>query len=279
MSRDAAGTSSAPHGPRGAGPPLPPALLYSGINMKLVLIAIPFAVLGIALAQGPNRPPGPAPNQPQQPRPQQQIQQQMQPQQPQPPDFSALKAFLNLSDAQIRQMQQAREKAAQEAGEKEKTIRPQIEEKRMALADLLEKDSADATAVGKTMLDIRALERQIRSAHEAVRTAEINVMNAEQKAKFKAIQDAANLPAATREAQRLGLVPGPPQGQGPGQGMGGPRPRMQGMGSMRMQGMGMRGTQPRMQGPMMGPGRGQGPAQFMAPPPGPRRPGDPEGDR
>jgi hypothetical protein len=250
--------------------------------MKLLRIAVPFAVLGIALAQGPNRPPGPAPNQPQQPRPQQQMQQQMQPQPPQPADFSALKAFLNLSDAQLRQMQQAREKAAKEAGEKENTIRPQVEEKRMALADLMEKDTADATAVGKTMLDIRALERQIRSAHEAVRTAEINIMNAEQKAKFKAIQDAANLPAATREAQRLGLVPGPPQGQGPDQGMGGPRPRMQGMGM----GMGMRGPQPRMQGPVMGPGpgqmapgRGQGPAQPMAPPPGPPRPGDPEGDR
>ena len=184
---------------------------------------------------------------------------QMQMQQQQPADFSALKSFLNLTDAQIRQMQQAREKASQDAAEKEKTVRPQIEEKHRALADLMEKDTADATAVGKTMLDIRGLERQIRSAHEAVRTAGINVMNPEQKARFKAIQDAANLPAATREAQRLGLVPGPPQGQGPNQGMGGPRPRMQGQGQMRRQGMGMGmgmgmgGQQRRMQGPMMGP--------------------------
>ena len=61
-------------------------------------------------------------------------------------------------------------------------------------------------------------------------------MNPEQKTKFKAIQDAANLPAATREAQRLGLVPGQPQGPGPNQGIGGPRPRMQGpmMGPERM---------------------------------------------
>jgi len=256
--------------------------------MKLVRIGVPFAVLGIALAQGPNRPQGPAPNQQQQPRPQQQMQQQMQMQmqQPQPADFSALKSFLNLTDAQIRQMQQAREKAATDAAEKEKTVRPQIEEKHRALADLMEKDSADATAVGKTMLDIRGLERQIKSAHEAVRTAGINVMNPEQKAKFKAIQDAANLPAATRQAQRLGLVPGPPQGQGPDQNMR-PRPRMQGQGQMRRQAIGMRlgmrmgmgmgtgmgGPQPRMQGPMMGPG------QPMAPPPGPPRQENPEGDR
>ena len=243
--------------------------------MKLVRIGVAFAVLGIALAQGPNPPQGPAPNQ------RQQMQMQMQPQQQQPADFSALKSFRNLTDAQIRQMQQAREKASQDAAEKEKTVRPQIEEKHRALADLMEKDTADATAVGKTMLDIRGLERQIRSAHEAVRTAGINVMNPEQKARFKAIQDAANLPAATREAQRLGLVPGPPQGQGPNQGMGGARPRMQGQGQMRRQGMGMGmgmgvgmgGQQRRMQGPMMGPG------QPMAPPPGPPRQENPQGDR
>ena len=245
------------------------ALLYSGIKMKLARIGIPFAVLGIALAQGPNRPQGPAPNQQMQMRPQMA----MQPQGAQAPDFAALKSFLGLSDAQIRQMQSAREKAAKEADEKEKALRPQIQEKRMALADLMEKDTAEAAAVGRIMLDIRGLERQVRSAHEAVRTAEINVMNAEQKAKFKAIQDAANLPAATREAQRLGLAPGPPQGPNPGMGqmrmqrmgMGGQQmPMMGGQGQGRMQGMGMGGQQM----PMMGPGRM---GQPLAPPPAPPR--------
>jgi Spy/CpxP family protein refolding chaperone len=215
-----------------------PHLLYSGITMKLISM-VSFAVLGIALAQGP-----------------------------QPADFSALKSYLNLTDAQIRQMQQAREKAAKDADEKERTVRPQIQEKRSALADLLEKDAADPTAVGRMMLDIRGLERQIRAAHEAVRTAEVNVMNPEQKAKFRAIQDAANLPAATLEAQRLGLVPGQPQGPGP-------RPRMQGpmVGPGRI-GLGDNGPQMRP-----GQGPGPGPAQPMAPPPGPPRQGDPEGGR
>ena len=48
----------------------------------------------------------------------------------------------------------------------------------------------------------------IHAAHEAVRNAEINVMNAGQKTGFKAIQDVANPPQATRDAQRMGLVPG-----------------------------------------------------------------------
>ena len=179
----------------------------------------------------------------------------------------ALKSYLNLTDAQIRQMEQAREKAAKEADEKEKTVRPQIQEKRGALADLMERDAPDATAIGRVMLDIRSLEKQIRAAHEAVRTAGINVMSPEQKAKFKAIQDAADLPAATRDAQRLGLVPGQPQGPGPNPGMGGPRPRMQGPMGPGCMGPGDDGAQMR------------GPGQPMAPPPGRPRQGDPEGDR
>ncbi len=130
----------------------------------------------------------------------------------QPPDFSALKDFLNSTDSQIRQMQQAHEKAGKDAAEKERTLRPQIQEKRNALADLMDNDNADATAVGKAMLEIRGLERQIRAAHEAARSAKLSVLTAEQKTKFKAIQDAANLPAATREAQALGLGPRGPEG-------------------------------------------------------------------
>jgi len=185
-------------------------------------------------AQGPQNPQNPPPQQqqmrpnpqppqpganPQQPRPNQQ---QPQPGQQPRPDYRALKEYLDLSDTQIRHMEQAREKARQDAGEKEKSLRPQIAEKRMAMEDLLDKPNADATAVGKAMLEIRGLERQIRQAHEAVRTAEVGVLSPEQKAKFKAIQDAANLPQATRDAQRMGLVPGPPNGSGPNQ----PRPGM-----------------------------------------------------
>ena len=119
---------------------------------------VPFAVLGMAMAQGPNR----AARSCAQPATAAAAAAAIQSQQPQPAEFSALKSYLNLTDAQIRQMQQAREKAAKDAEEKEKTVRPQIQEKRRALADLLEKDDADATAVGRMMLDIRGLERQIR---------------------------------------------------------------------------------------------------------------------
>ena len=187
-----------------------------------------FSALALLAQQGPQNPPP----QPMQPRPRQTVPpgqpmqsmqpgrpmepgMPMQPMQPQPPDYRALRDFLNLSNSQFRRMEQARESARREAGEKERTLRPQIEEKRLALEEMLGNPNADAALVGRAMLEIRGLQRQIRQAHEAVRTAELNVLTAEQKMKFKAIQDAANLPEATRQAQRLGLVAGPPQPQPP----------------------------------------------------------------
>jgi len=135
---------------------------------------IPFAVMGVALAQGPVT---------------------AQPQ----PDFAALKGYLNLTGAQ--------------------SLRPEIRDKFMALEDLLDKDNADVTQVGRAMLGIRSLEKQLRQAQKAVRSSELSVLTGEQRTKFKAIQDAADLPAAMREAQRLGLVTGPPPPPGqPGPG-------------------------------------------------------------
>ena len=90
-------------------------------------------------------------------------------------------------------------------------MRPQIQQQRRALEDLLDAANPDAAAVGRAMIEIRGLERQIRQAQEGVRSAGLNVLTPEQRAKFKAIEDAANLPEATRQAQRLGLVPAPPR--------------------------------------------------------------------
>jgi Spy/CpxP family protein refolding chaperone len=136
--------------------------------------------------------------------------------QPQPPDYRALKEYLNLSDSQIRHMEQAREKARQLADEKEKTLRPQIQQKRLTLEDALDAATPDAAAVGRAMIEIRGLEKQIRQAREAARTSELDVLTPEQRTRFKAIQDAAALPEAVRQARQLGLVGPPPQPGAPG---------------------------------------------------------------
>ena len=152
-------------------------------------------------------------------------------------DLSALRTYLNLTDAQMMQLRQAGEQARRQAEEKARASETQIREKRMALEDLLARETNDAAAVGRLMLEIRALEKQTRDAWGAVRTSQLNVLTAEQKTKFRAIEEAAALPQAARDAVRLGLVQGPPdaggppnqppiprRAPGPGPAPGGPRP-------------------------------------------------------
>jgi Spy/CpxP family protein refolding chaperone len=196
-----------------------------------------FAVLciaGAAFAQGQNRPP----NSPMPPRPA--GPQRMQPGMPAMPgpapqfdqmqDLRGLKTYLDLTDAQVEQIRRVRDEARRQADEKVRVLEPQIREKRAALADLFAKNTTDATAVGRLMLDIRALEKQVREAHEAVRTSELKVLTPEQRTRLRAVEEAAALPQATREAIGLGLVEGPAPGQG-----GQPRPRQMMRPGMRMQ--------------------------------------------
>ena len=209
---------------------------------------IPFVVLGVALGQAPLGPPN-RPSVPGGPGMPMLV-----------PDIGALKAYLNLTDAQVQQMRQAGEQARKQAAEKVRTIQPQVRDKRLALRDLLAKGSNDPAAVGKLVLEIQALHKQVREGREAVRNSQLNVLTAEQKAKFKAIEDAAALPAATRAAIRLGLVPRP-QGE-PGLGM-----MRRGRG-LRRQGGTMVEPGPGMMGPGAGPrrrGRGLGPMDGVAP--------------
>jgi len=173
-------------------------------------------------------------------------------------DMTALRRYLNLDDAQMHKLMQAREQAGRQAEEKAKSLEPQIAEKRRAPQELMEK-GGDATAVGKAMLDLRSFEKQRQQAHDAARTSYLSVLTAEQRTRFKAIEDAALLPAATREAIAMGLVPGVPSG--PMRGPGGPQQGRQRM--QRMQG------EQRMRGMQAMPGRGMG--QPGPNPPGPRQ--------
>jgi Spy/CpxP family protein refolding chaperone len=219
------------------------------------------ALTGAAFAQTPVRPQNQPPRNPQQPR---SITPAPRPfQQPggpmlQPPggpvqqqgapaminqDLSGLRTYLNLSEAQALQIQQAGERPRREAEEKARTNEPQIREKHMALEDLLAKGTNDAAAVGRLMIDIRALEKQVRDAREAVRSSQLNVLTPEQRARFRSIEEEASRPEAIREARRLGMVT-LPAGQ-PGAGMQQPQPQMQ---PQMQPGMAPRPNQPRPMG-------------------------------
>jgi Spy/CpxP family protein refolding chaperone len=231
------------------------------------------AALGTALAQppvpnsqtgprGPNRPSAPAAQGPAAPGPAMPGS-----------DGQALRAYLNLSDAQMQEIRKAGEQARRQAQEKTRALEPQIREKHAALDATLAK-GGDAATVGKLVLEIRALEKQMRDSHRAARDSFVNSLTPEQKTRFKAVEDAALLPQAARDAVRMGLVPGaaprmqgrmqPRVGQGPNRGPNqGPRPGMQGP----------RGPMNQQQGPM--PGQpGPGPNMMRRGQPG--QPGQPQ---
>src|SRR5436190_24157681 len=71
------------------------------------------------------------------------------------PGVDAIKSYLNLTDAQIQTMQQIgrqRDMARQTAAD-------QIQQKDFALRDMLQRGGADATAVGRLMLEIESLRK------------------------------------------------------------------------------------------------------------------------
>jgi len=126
--------------------------------------------------------------------------------------LNGLKTYLNLSDGQVMQIRQAGERARKDAEDKARANEPQIRDKRMALEDLLAKGTNDAAAVGRLMIDIRALEKQVRDAREAVRSSQLNVLTPEQRTRFRTIEEEASRPQAILEARRLGMVNGPEPG-------------------------------------------------------------------
>ncbi len=157
-----------------------------------------------------------------------------------PDEPRALKAYLGLTDDQLMQMRKAGEEAHQSANEKVRAMQPQLEQKRMTVQQLLGGKNPDPTMLGKAVLELRAVEKQIAEVHDGARKSALAVLTPEQRTKFKAIEDAALLPEATRDAIRMGLTMGSPGGvnrsngnQGPQQIRGtqleGPRPPMQPM--------------------------------------------------
>lgn len=189
--------------------------------MKAIRILLPIAAAAIAFAQPQPPANGPA-----------------------APSFDNLKSYLGLSDNTIQTIQQA----IQKAGAANQTIVQQIADKHKALDDLLSKGTTDAAAVGKIVLDIEALRKQLNLQNEALTTTVVSFLTADQKTKLKALDDAAKLRPAIEEATMLHLLTPPAGAPGPGAG---PRGPGQGMGPMGMRranpgpGMGAMGFLPR----------------------------------
>ncbi len=188
--------------------------------MKLTLImATTLAAAAFAQPPGPGGPPAQPPN-------------------------TEIKAYLGLTDAQVTGLQSVRTQLNSALS----ANRQQIQSKQTDLENLLAKGTTDAAAVGKLVLDISNLRKQVDATTASFRDQARNLLTADQKKKLAALEDAAKLQPDIQEAAGLLLVapPAPPAGKqglfGPG-GFGGPRD----FGAMRPGGPG-RGLAPRSYG-------------------------------
>ncbi len=129
---------------------------------------------------------------------------------PPPRPVDALKQALNLTDAQVTQLQQLQQSARAAA----QPVAAQIHTRQQALDQAMRQTSPDPLTVGRLMVEIKGLREQIRLSDEKFHAQAVALLTADQKTKLKTLEDAAKLQPAIGQAVALNLIQ-PPQG-GPG---------------------------------------------------------------
>jgi len=146
--------------------------------MKTFMI---FAVAVTLTAQNQPRPPGP------------------------PPSLDAVQQYLALSDSQASQLKQMMRSRA----EANRTRFQEMNAKRRQVDEMLRQGTSDAASLGRLMLELESHRKQVRTADEGFFTEAASVLNETQRAKLRALEDAAQLLPAVHEAKALGLLKGP----------------------------------------------------------------------
>jgi Spy/CpxP family protein refolding chaperone len=161
------------------------------------------------------------------------------------PPVDAVKQALNLTDAQITQLEQLQQSARTAA----QPLEAQIRTRQQALNQAMQQTSPDPLAVGRLMAEIKDLREQIRLTTGKLHSQAVALLTAEQKTKLKALEDAAKLQPAVGQAVMLNLIE-PPQGAVGPHGLAGPMGRRGfhgpgGPGGPAPEGFRMRGGAPR----------------------------------
>lgn len=156
---------------------------------------------------------------------------------PAPRTPEELKTALSLTDSQITRLQQVQ----QERIAANRTTFEQIHTKQKALDTALAQVAPDATTLGGLLLDIKALRTQIQASDDRYQQQALDVLSTDQRTKLKALEDAAKLEPAIRQAISLNLLdpPARPEG-GPGMPRLAPGPGLPGFGDPGMMMMRMR---------------------------------------
>lgn len=123
-----------------------------------------------------------------------------------PQHYEALKQFLVLTDAQLNaliEVQRTRQNA-------EQAIWEQMRERQVELDRLLNAGSNDTAAIGRLMVEINNLRRQLPLSGAPYRTSALAVLNEAQKAKLPQLAQALTLQIPAGNAVSLNLIDGPP---------------------------------------------------------------------
>ncbi|MDX2150644.1 MAG: periplasmic heavy metal sensor [Bryobacteraceae bacterium] len=171
---------------------------------KSVLITLLAATL--AFAQGPRGPRmmapmgGPPPGMPGMPG--------MGPGAPMGASFDSLKAYLTLTDAQVTALQNLQTQNR----DANRSTHEQIAAQQKALNDALKAGSQDAAALGKLLLQIHALRKQIGDRMDGLQAQARSQLTSAQVVKLKALEEAMALRDEIDQAMRLSLLtpPEPP---------------------------------------------------------------------
>lgn len=154
------------------------------------------------------------------------------------PQVDQIKSYLGLSEEQIQQFQTLR----QSFRESVRTIMEDTRAKRQQLREEMARESPSPAIVGDLTVQLRQAHKQVGEKHKEFGEQARNLLTGEQKTKLAALEEAAALVPAIRQAQGLQLLEGEPDGpgfgpglgMGPGFGMGpgprGPRPGARGFG-------------------------------------------------
>ncbi len=133
-----------------------------------------------------------------------------------PPPTDDAKAYLGLTDTQIQALGQLRQTMRQAL----QPMMDQISQQQEALQKQLEAGSTDAAALGRMLVGIQTIRKQIETAQTGFRAQAVNLLTAQQKAKLQTLQDASK-GGTIPQAAGLGLLSPPESEYGPG----GPGPR------------------------------------------------------
>ncbi len=119
------------------------------------------------------------------------------------PAFTELRELLNLTDAQLNRLRQIQTQLAQN----NRPITERIATRQQDLRTALDAGTTDAIAIGQQVLDIEKDRNELAEATRAARETAVAVLNDEQRAKLKTLEDASRLQVPINQAQTLNLIP------------------------------------------------------------------------